>query len=126
MEKLCVTAFRRFVSLTALVVLGVLSFGTPPVAGADLRWLPSASPSVVGYKLHAGSESGFYSAGQIDRTIDIGSDYVLNEAVASRPLEDLLSDASWIVLTAYDATGRESPPEYEADRSAAKNRCCVD
>jgi hypothetical protein len=100
-------------SLAILIGLGVFHLGAGAATAADLRWLPSVGSDVVGYKLYVGSETGFFAADQVDRIVDIGSDFVMNDGVASHPLENLITGPSWVVLTAYDGAGNESSPSNQ-------------
>lgn len=130
MKILLGLSIRRFFCLATLIGLGVLSLGGRPAAADALRWLPSTSPGVVGYKLFVGSESGFYAAGQVDRIVDIGSDFTLIAGIASHPLENLISGPAWLVMTAYDGAGSASPPSNQLFRdlpeSCASDSDCYD
>jgi len=87
----------------------VLLFAASAHASAtDLRWIPSPSEHVTGYVVHIGAESGFYEGGQVETSIDIGSDFEITGGIAHHPLSNLISQNAWIVMTAYDDSGNVS------------------
>ena len=75
---------------------------------ADLRWILSPSSEAVGYIVYVGNEPGFFDERASIAQVDIGSNFTLTQGVAHYPLSSLISQSSWIVMTAYDSEGFES------------------
>ena len=65
-------------------------------------WDANSEPDVIGYRLHFGSESGDYG-----RAVNCG-----NVTQFSLELEE---GERFVVVTAYNAAGLESPPSNELD-----------
>jgi Fibronectin type III domain/FG-GAP-like repeat len=90
---------RRMVCLgwILILVLGLLA-QAQPASGVTLFWDPSSGSNIAGYRLHFGTASGRYI-----QIVDVGN-------VTSFTVNGLLHGTTYyFVVTAYDATGLESP-----------------
>lgn len=95
--------------LRSLCLLVVLAFipGDVVARGVRVSWYPSASATVVGYKVYVGRAG----AGPLDaRPIDVGRPPLDAQGVARVVFTelDLTAPRLAIEMTAYDASGRES------------------
>ncbi|HEY2343178.1 MAG TPA: Ig-like domain-containing protein, partial [Chthoniobacteraceae bacterium] len=85
----------------------VLSVATRAADSVTLAWNASADSSVIGYRLYYGTLSGTYA-----ETIDAG-------AATSATASDLSpSTTYYFAVTAYDASGLESPKSTEVSYNA--------
>jgi hypothetical protein len=94
---------RLLIAIAGALVLwlgcGANAFGAQSAA---LAWDPSASPSVAGYAVYIGSESGDYST-----RIDVGTNTTFD-------LDDLeVGTTNYIAVAAYGSDGSESQPSSE-------------
>jgi len=72
-------------------------------------WDPNPEPDVIGYRLKFGSESGVYT-----RTVNVGNVTSFTEAI-DWSVENREGAERFVVVTAYNAAGLESPPSNELD-----------
>lgn len=94
---------------TLIAPMGVAKAAT---LDQDLRFTPSISSGVTGYLVHVGNAAGFFAGGG-GTTVDIGRSFQLIGGVAHYPLAGVIDRSAWLVMQAYDATGRKSGPSNE-------------
>jgi hypothetical protein len=76
-------------------------------------WDPNPEPDVIGYRLHFGDSSGNYT-----RTVNVGSVTSFTEDV-DWDTETKTGTERYVIVTAYNAAGLESPPSNELDLGSA-------
>jgi hypothetical protein len=94
-----------FFFVIMFIVMGqpqFVAFPRPPYYMAAFSWEPVADPSVMGYKVHWGTNTGVYT-----EHIDVGN-------TRKVIIGDFVEGAQYYsTVTAYTATGEESQPTPE-------------
>jgi hypothetical protein len=82
-----------------------------------LRWRHAEPSRAVGFRAHVGSEPGAYT-----RTIDLGRPTPDAAGVYRASVELADGEGSHLAVSAYDESGRESPPSNEWARTPPLGR----
>src|SRR6516164_2636534 len=95
-------AIPRFSRTAVFATLGLVFAFSPLARGVTLAWDPSTDPTVVGYFLYYGNQSGNFS-----HSINAGS-------ATSATVTDLIPGQTYyFVATAYNAAGIQSVPSNQ-------------
>ena len=96
------TALKVFVCALFFLIWISRGFSALTVPDVALAWDPSPDSSVVGYRLHSGMKSGFYT-----EHVDVGTPAFSAVTGLSK------GGAYYFAVTAYNAEGIESDPSNE-------------
>lgn len=97
--------------MKSLILPLILLLFALPVLADDLTfaWYKNPEPDVIGYRLKFGSETGVYT-----RTVNCG-DVTSFTAAMDWSVANKEGTERFVVVTAYNAAGLESPPSNELD-----------
>jgi hypothetical protein len=96
--------------MKTLILCLAMFFATAALADdLTFAWDPNPEADVIGYRLKFGSESGVYT-----RSVNVGNVTTFTEAI-DWSVENKEGTERYVVVTAYNAAGLESPPSNELD-----------
>jgi hypothetical protein len=107
-------AMRGCRAASAAAAVLSLAAATAHAETITLRWRYAAPERVAGFRVHTGP-----AAGQYTKTVDVGRPTPDAAGVFSARIDVADAEPTHIAVSAYDASGAESPPSSDWARAAS-------